>query len=209
MSIYQKLLNIQCQLKAPKNQYNSFGGYHYRSCEDILEGLKPLLHENKAILVLTDDLVQVGDRYYIKATAKLIDVEKGESIESTAFAREAESKKKMDASQITGSASSYARKYALNGLFCIDDTKDADFYQGQVEDIKNPVRHIAQDNDVATAKQRKAIYAKAQNLSISADEMKKMMQKLYKKESSKMLTKQEASDLIKRLTVMEQRVKKQ
>lgn len=118
MNIYEKLLSIQQELKAPKNQYNSFGKYHYRSCEDILEGVKPLLDKSKTILILTDDLIQIGDRYYIKATARLTDVEKGESIESTAFAREAEEKKKMDASQITGSASSYARKYALNGLFC-------------------------------------------------------------------------------------------
>jgi hypothetical protein len=112
-----KLLEIQKKLDVPKNQLNKFGGYKYRSCEDILEALKPLLDEP---VILADEIVQIGDRYYVKATAKY-----GE-VEVTAYAREEETKKGMDASQITGSASSYARKYALNGLFAIDDTKDAD-----------------------------------------------------------------------------------
>lgn len=128
MNIYEKLLNIQAELKAPKNQYNSFGKYNYRSCEDILEGLKPLLTKYKATLIIDDEIVQIGDRYYVKATATLIDVEgEGrECISSTAFAREDEKKVGMDLSQLTGSTSSYARKYALNGLFCIDDTEDSD-----------------------------------------------------------------------------------
>ncbi|MFW9881341.1 MAG: ERF family protein [Candidatus Thorarchaeota archaeon] len=125
-NIYTKLLNIQTKLKAPKNQYNSFGKYNYRSCEDILEGLKPLLDECNATLILDDEIVQIGDRFYVKATATLIDIEKGENIKTTAFAREDENKKGMDLAQVTGSVSSYARKYALNGLFCIDDTKDSD-----------------------------------------------------------------------------------
>ncbi len=126
MNIYEKLLKIQTELKAPKSQYNSFGKYHYRSCEDILEGLKPLLKEVKATLIIDDDMVQVGDRYYIKATVTLIDIESNESIYAEAYAREDEKKTGMDLSQLTGSTSSYARKYALNGLFAIDDTKDAD-----------------------------------------------------------------------------------
>lgn len=118
------LMRIQQRLKAPKNQRNSFGNYNYRSCEDILEAVKPLLEQEDATLTLSDELVQVGDRYYVKATARFMH---GEStIETTAFAREAETKKGMDDSQITGTASSYSRKYALNGLFLIDDTKDAD-----------------------------------------------------------------------------------
>lgn len=120
----EKLIAIQNELKAPKGQYNSFGNYKYRSCEDILEAVKPLLKENNLILKLSDELLQIGERYYVKATATLID-ESGE-INNTAYAREEESKKGMDGSQITGTASSYARKYALNGLFLIDDTKDAD-----------------------------------------------------------------------------------
>lgn len=126
MNIHEKLLKVQTELKAPKNQYNEFGNFKYRSCEDIQEGVKPLLKELNAVLVVGDELVLIGDRYYIKATAKFIDAESGELITNTAYAREELSKPKMDSSQITGSASSYARKYALNGLFCIDDTKDAD-----------------------------------------------------------------------------------
>lgn len=126
MSIYEKLLNIQTNLKAPKNQINDFGNYKYRSCEDILEALKPLCKENKISLIIYDDIVLIGDRYYIKATAELIDCESSEKIHSVAYARESLTKKGMDESQITGATSSYARKYALNGLFNIDDTKDSD-----------------------------------------------------------------------------------
>lgn len=118
------LKKIQQKLKAPKSQQNTFGHYNYRSCEDILEAVKPLLAEFDATLLLSDELVQVGERYYIKATAKF--VHESDSTEVTAYAREADIKKGMDESQITGTASSYARKYALNGLFLIDDTKDAD-----------------------------------------------------------------------------------
>lgn len=126
MNIYEKMLKIQTELKAPKNQFNKFGNYNYRSCEDIQEGVKPLLLETNTILTVTDDLVLVGDRYYIKATATLHDCESDELISNNGYAREEFEKKGMDASQITGSASSYARKYALSGLFCIDDVKDAD-----------------------------------------------------------------------------------
>lgn len=115
---------VQYNLKAPKGQVNSFGHYNYRSCEDILEAVKPLLHEAGLILTLSDDVIAVGSRVYVKATATVSDG--SESISNAAFAREAESKKGMDDSQVTGTASSYARKYALNGLFCIDDTRDAD-----------------------------------------------------------------------------------
>lgn len=115
---------VQFKLKAPKGQVNSFGHYNYRSCEDILEAVKPLLHEAGLTLTLSDDVIAVGDRVYVKATATVTDGT--DSVSNTAFAREAESKKGMDDSQVTGTASSYARKYALNGLFCIDDTKDAD-----------------------------------------------------------------------------------
>lgn len=123
----QKLLNIQRDLKAPKSQYNSFGKYNYRNCEDILEAVKPLCAREKACLTISDEVVQRGDRYYIQATATLHDAETGGIIALvTAYAREEAEKKGMDGSQVTGAASSYARKYALNGLFDIDDTKDAD-----------------------------------------------------------------------------------
>lgn len=121
-----KLLKIQEELKAPKNQYNSFGDYKYRSCEDILTAVKPLLTKYTCLLTLRDKIINAGNRFYIEAVATIIDLENGEKVEVTALAREAETKKKMDDSQITGTASSYARKYALNGLFLIDDTKDAD-----------------------------------------------------------------------------------
>ena len=119
-----KLQEIQHKLKAPKGQYNSFGKYKYRSCEDILEAVKPILNEVGCTLTLSDEIVLIGDRYYIKATAKLTGADTNEV--TTAYAREDLDKKGMDGSQVTGTASSYARKYALNGLFCIDDTKDAD-----------------------------------------------------------------------------------
>ena len=136
MNIYEKLSNIQAELKAPKGQFNKFGNYRYRSCEDILEAVKPICKKHNTVLVISDELKNIGDRYYIEATAKLIDVEnENQSASNTAYAREEESKKGMDASQITGTASSYARKYALNGLFNIDDTKDADTneYKEQIE----------------------------------------------------------------------------
>lgn len=118
----EKLAKIQKELKAPKGQLNKFGGYNYRSCEDILEAVKPLL--DGAILTLQDEIINIGNRFYVKATATFTDGTYTHSV--TAMAREPETKKGMDESQITGMASSYARKYALNGLFCIDDTKDAD-----------------------------------------------------------------------------------
>ena len=133
MGVSEKLMRVQGELKAPKNQYNSFGKYKYRSCEDILEGLKPVLSKYKASLYLSDSLELVGDRYYVKVTATFVDAETNEQIQNTAYARESADKKGMDDSQITGATSSYARKYALNGLFLIDDTKDADSdeYQNQ------------------------------------------------------------------------------
>lgn len=120
----KKLIAIQSELKAPKGQYNSFGKYKYRSAEDILEAVKPICVKHEVLLTLTDSIELIGERYYIKATARVTDGK--ESVEATAYAREDLDKKGMDGSQITGTASSYARKYALNGLFCIDDTKDAD-----------------------------------------------------------------------------------
>ena len=149
MTICEKLLAIQSELKAPKGQYNNFGKYKYRSAEDILEAVKPLLAKYKALVILTDSVNVVGEEYtdstktlrtYICATAKFIDVEsdKGDVITVSAEAREPQNKTGMDASQITGTASSYARKYALNGLFCIDDTKDADTDEYHEQTSKKP-----------------------------------------------------------------------
>lgn len=122
-----ELIKIQSKLKAPKNQMNKFGGYKYRNCEDILEALKPLLEETKTFINIKDEIVLIGNRYYVKATASLFNSENKLVADSNAFAREDETKKGMDLSQLTGSTSSYARKYALNGLFAIDDTKDSDY----------------------------------------------------------------------------------
>lgn len=135
MSIYTKLSKIQEELKAPKGQYNSFGNYNYRSCEDILEAVKPICRKNGCILILSDNLECIGGRYYVKSIATIVEIESGEREIVTAFAREDEVKKGMDGSQITGASSSYARKYALNGLFNIDDTKDSDVTNTHDKDV--------------------------------------------------------------------------
>lgn len=136
-NIYDKLLIIQTKLKAPKSQYNNFGKYNYRNCEDILEALKPLLTETKTVLTLSDSIEFIGDRFYVKSIAILRDTEIDTYIGAEAYAREEENKKGMDGSQITGSSSSYARKYALNGLFAIDDTKDSDTTNNNEEKIES------------------------------------------------------------------------
>ena len=138
-----KLKEIQASLKAPKGQFNGFGKYKYRSCEDIVEAVKPLLDKHGLALVISDEIQLIGDRYYVKATAQIIGEE---TYTATAYAREPAEKKGMDASQITGMASSYARKYALNGLFAIDDTKDADTMDN------SEVKHIAKPMSLAEAK---------------------------------------------------------
>lgn len=153
MGINQKLLNIQFALKCNKGQYNSFGKYYYRSCEDILEAAKPICHANGCVLTISDEIVLIGERFYIKATATLTDIETGEQYKNVAYAREEGEKKGMDGSQITGTASSYARKYCLNGLFCIDDTKDADTneYHQQVQK-KSPNNELAELEALAKRK---------------------------------------------------------
>ena len=139
MSDFLKRVGMaQAELKAPKNQYNSFGKYNYRSCEDILEAAKPINKKHGLVLLLTDKPVCIGQRYYIEATARLYDIESEQFIEATASAREADTKKGMDESQVTGTASSYARKYALNGLYNIDDTKDADTDAYKKQATTNP-----------------------------------------------------------------------
>lgn len=134
MNIYEKLIKAQIELKAPKGQYNGFGKYKYRSCEDILEALKPILDKLKLVLFIKDEVIEVNTRFYIKAIITLVNIEKtDEIIETSALAREQEEKRGYDASQITGSSSSYARKYALNGLFAVDDTKDNDTSDSKIE----------------------------------------------------------------------------
>lgn len=166
-TLQEKLIAIQRDLKAPKSQFNAFGKYRYRSCEDILEAVKPLLFREGVVLTIADDLLAENGRFYVKASATLS--YQDERICSSAFAREDETKKGMDGSQITGAASSYARKYALNGLFCIDDTKDADATntgEQQPAQEKNP----AQDD----------FYAQAMtelSLATTVDELKKVWSK--------------------------------
>ena len=134
----KRLIAIQNSLKCFKSQYNEFGGYAYRSCEDILEAVKPILAENQCALLLSDSLELVGERYYVKATASLFGEDGTLIAKTVAYAREEKEKKKTDGSQLTGSSSSYARKYALNGLFCIDDTKDADATNTHGKDESSP-----------------------------------------------------------------------
>lgn len=175
-----KLLKIQDELKAPKNQRNDFGKYNYRSCEDIFEAVKPLLIKEKLLLRMTDELVQIGERYYIKATAILTDGT--ETIENTAYAREEENKKGMDGSQITGASSSYARKYALNGLFLIDDVKDSDTTNTGEE-----------KSDNASAKQIETL----KKIFNTEDRMKKLLDK-YELNKIEDISKSVASDIIKK-----------
>lgn len=134
MEFIEKIVAIQSELKAPKGQYNSFGKYNYRSCEDILEGVKPLLTKHGLVLTIQDSIDLIGDRFYVKATATITDGK--EQLSTSAYARESLDKKGMDVSQVTGATSSYARKYALNGLLAIDDTKDAD----TMDNSKKPVQ---------------------------------------------------------------------
>lgn len=145
MSVYEKLSKVQSELKAPKGQYNSFGKYKYRSCEDILEAVKPLNAKHGVVLTVGDEVVEISNRFYVKATATLVDIESGEKVTNTALAREDDAKKGMDGSQITGTASSYARKYCLNGLYCIDDTKDADTDEYRHQQERKPQENKPQE----------------------------------------------------------------
>jgi len=146
LSFFQKINKIQTELVAPKDLNNKFGNYKYRSCESILKALKPLLQEYELILIIQDSIEQVGDRFYIKAKATIKDGDK--EIFAVAYAREALTKKGMDESQVTGAASSYARKYALNGLLCIDDTKDADSKDNSKEGDTKEKSHVKKISNV-------------------------------------------------------------
>lgn len=173
----KELLEVQSALKAPKGQYNSFGKYKYRSAEDILEAVKPLLQEKQCTLILSDEVLPIGNRIYVKATATF-STSQGAQVVTTAYAREEEVKKGMDGSQITGTASSYARKYAMNGLFLIDDAKDADTdeYQKQINAKKQSLGYTEEEmkealNDaesIKTKEEYKQVWAKwaAKNVAI-------------------------------------------
>lgn len=173
----QRVGDIQHKLKAPKGQYNSFGKYNYRSCEDILEGVKPLLKEHNLALLIDDEIVQIGERYYVKATAKITDGR--EIVSATAYAREPDTKKGMDESQITGATSSYARKYALNALLCIDDTKDAD----TMDNSKKPVQQTQE-----TVYKWQTLKARATQGGISEDDLIHYLKETLKVNESKDMT---------------------
>lgn len=190
LNIYEKLSNIQNELKAPKGQFNNFGKYKYRSCEDILEALKPILKKNRTSLVISDELENIGERYYIKATATIYDLDSEQTLFNTAYAREELEKKGQDGSQITGTASSYARKYALNGLFNIDDTKDADTDEYQKQTTKT---ETTKKVSLATESQIKIIKERLN------EEQIKVALDLVKKQKLEDLTVVEASSLISKL----------
>lgn len=198
MNIYEKLINIQKELKAPKNNYNDFGRYNYRSCEDILEAVKPICFEYRAVLILSDDILNVGQSNYVESTAILINIDNPvEMVSNKAEARESIDKKGMDDSQITGTASSYARKYALNGLFNIDDTKDADTneYHNQItgnkktnknkDDLYITEEQKAKFKDLGITEESAIAYCKVKNideiLKATAEAMIKAKQKRVNK----------------------------
>lgn len=168
MTLKEKLMNIQTEIKAPKNLYNSFGKYKYRNAEGICEAVKPYLAKENVSLVLADEIIEVGGRIYVKASATLMDNESDDYIQTFALARESSEKKGMDDSQITGTASSYARKYALNGLFLLDDTKDADSdeYKNQIDAKKEQEKAEAEqkkiENSVISETKVKALLARCE-----------------------------------------------
>lgn len=188
MTIHEKMMKIQTTLKAPKNLFNSFGNYKYRNAEGILEAVKPLLAENKLSMYISDDVQAVNDRVYVKATVSIFDIETGESVMATASAREALNKKGMDDSQITGTASSYARKYALNGIFLLDDTKDAD--ENQKERTARANKQEQEKNKEKLEQMKISLVKQKTLLDLCEDEkfdINKIL-KSYKRESIKDIT---------------------
>lgn len=156
MSLKAKLMNIQVELKAPKNLHNSYGNYNYRNAEGILEALKPYEAKYKVCVIISDEIIGIGDRIYVKAIATIRDISSDEEITAVAYAREAETKKGMDDAQVTGATSSYARKYALNGLFLLDDTKDVDTDEYQAQ--KNKAEAKSKKTSETTAKADDSVY---------------------------------------------------
>lgn len=208
--IFAALMAVQADLKAPKNQHNSFGKYDYRSAEDIIEAVKPLLKENGLFLNMSDDIVLIGDRYYVKATVKVVDVVTGESVQTSALAREAAQKKGMDESQVTGTASSYARKYALNGLFAIDDNRDADTdeYARQTSQnaagarsTRNAYTSKGSTNDELRSKAMHTLSKEMQRVGASGEEVSALCGVKFGKTNSRDLSTGELSKLATNLEV--------
>ena len=191
MNIYEKLNKIQTELNCPKRQKNTFGGYQFRSASDILEAVKPLLKKYNLTLTVTDEVQLIGDRFYIKATATIYDTEKeGHYIQTSAYAREGKEQRGMSDAQLTGSTSSYARKYAMNGLFSIDDVEDPDAtnthgntnYQQQSPNSSHVPLNASKGQKKLTAKQITRLYALAYNAGYNKDKIEEMVQKKFNKE---------------------------
>ncbi len=211
-NVLNKLFKIQQELKVPKNQRNTFGNYNFRNCEDIMEASKPICAKHNCLLICSDELIQVGDRYYVKAIATIFDLDSGESISTSSCAREEETKKGMDASQITGASSSYARKYALNGLLQLDDNKDADTneYKRQQEkdNRKLATKKVDKPVEMINDNQIKVIHTLFNKIeksdtqvfkNFTNDTAKENVYKQYKITSSKELTKENADKMIELL----------
>ena len=192
-NVYFKLMKVQSKLKCEKSQYNKFGGYAYRSTSDILEAVKPLLSEVEAVIIVNDELKLIGDRYYVEATAMFIDCETGDSIVSRAIAREAEGQKGMSEAQVTGSSSSYARKYALNALLLIDDTKDDDFTNTHGKEIKPNMTPAG-----ITEAQLKRLFAIGNKAGVKKDVVEGTVRKIFNCEPKDM-TKEQYDNICERL----------
>lgn len=184
-NVLKKLLIVQQNISVPKGQRNDFGDFNYRSCEDILEQARPLCNDNGLVIRLTDKIVQMADRFYVEATAAVIDVDSGEVFSTTAYARETETRPKMDVAQITGASSSYARKYALAGLFSLDDNKDADTMDNTSQEDKDKVL--------------KSICRTIRANKIDNGLVTKIIENKYRKFNSKQLTLSELKDLDKNI----------
>lgn len=201
-NVYEKLLSVQMELKSPKNQYNKFGSYYYRNCEDILEAVKPLLCKNKMLLTVEDGVLQIGDRYYVKATATIFDCDSSCSVCATAYAREDESVKGMAAAQITGSTSSYARKYALNGLFAIDDSKDSDTEEAKNESNNRENNEIASENTQAVpevSQERRALFDEMEAELLRTGYGTLSVMRTYKVDSLEHLSNLQLKDFLKKI----------
>ena len=193
MNVYEKLMTVQTKLRAPKSNYNSFGKYSYRSCEDILEALKPLLAEVGAIVNISDEVKLIGDRFYVEATAMFLDCETGDSVVSRALAQEGDIPKGMSAAQSTGSVSSYARKYALNGLFAIDDNKDDDATNTHNKEIKPNMTPTG-----VTEAQLKRLFAIGNKAGIKKEVVEGTVRKIFGCEPKDM-TKEQYDNICERL----------
>lgn len=195
MGINEKLLAVQAELKCNKSQYNAFGKYYYRNAEDILEAVKPLLAKVKATITINDEIVNIANRFYVRATARIMDIESSEVVETNAYAREPENKKGLDESQITGSTSSYARKYALNGLLLIDDTKDSDYAPDSNSKSATAPKNNSLSRETQEEINRRIMeYAKVSKIPVS--EITAELSKVVKKEQLREINEIEAKMIV-------------